>query len=181
MWLADSRSGVTGPVGSNFEEWFAVLLDPRLVLMKEKEAAEAHEGVRYSVRDEGDEVLLTVRAKARGDFRNDYLFNGSIDESDTRREYRFDSATNLLKGLKVYVLDGRREVLVLEVAAVGYNVLVDEKVVVSLPEGYVAGCRWTVCCGYVSVRFGGGDRCSAVSGIPRPPARCGGRYVGRSL
>ena len=110
MWLADSRSGVTGPVGSNFEEWFAVLLDPRLVLMKEKEAAEAHEGVRYSVRDEGDEVLLTVRAKARGDFRNDYLFNGSIDESDTRREYRFDSATNLLKGLKVYVLDGRREV-----------------------------------------------------------------------
>ena len=137
MWLADSRSGVTGPVGSNFEEWFAVLLDPRLVLMKEKEAAEAHEGVRYSVRDEGDEVLLTVRAKARGDFRNDYLFNGSIDESDTRREYRFDSATNLLKGLKVYVLDGRREVLVLEVAAVGYNVLVDEKAVVSLPEGYV--------------------------------------------
>ena len=86
---------------------------------------------------EGDEVLLTVRAKARGDFRNDYLFNGSIDESDTRREYRFDSATNLLKGLKVYVLDGRREVLVLEVAAVGYNVLVDEKAVVSLPEGYV--------------------------------------------
>ena len=139
MWLADSRSGVTGPVGSNFEEWFAVLLDPRLVLMKEKEAAEAHEGVRYSVRDEGDEVLLTVRAKARGDFRNDYLFNGSIDESDTRREYSFDSATNLLKGLKVYVLDGRREVLVLEVAAVGYNVLVDEKAVDPCRRGMCGG------------------------------------------
>ena len=52
-------------------------LDPRLVLMKEKEAPKRTEGVRYSVRDEGDEVLLTVRAKARGDFRNDYLFNGS--------------------------------------------------------------------------------------------------------
>lgn len=138
MWLSGTGYGVRSENGASFEEWFSVLLDPRLVLMKEKEAAERHEGVRYAVRRGDGAIRMTVRAKARGDFDNDYMLNSSIEESDTRREYTFDEATGLLKTLKVYVLHGREKTLVMDVESVEYDTRIDERAVVALPDG----CVW---------------------------------------
>jgi hypothetical protein len=52
---------------------------------------------------------------------NDYLKNKFLDTSDTRRVYRFDTETELLEGVQVYVARSSGEVLVFELQEIEYN------------------------------------------------------------
>lgn len=138
MWFPARNYGYAGSPNSNFEEWFSLLIDPATILYKEKEAASRYKGMKYWISEEGDHLLMTVHAEAMGDFTNNYMLNTSIEESDTRREYIFDRDTKLLKGLKIYVLDGDDEILAVDITDIEYNAPVEVKALAALP----AGCEW---------------------------------------
>lgn len=133
LW-SDGRRGAKGSADTGFEEWFNLLLDPSMVVMREKAALS--EGVKYFVEETADEIVLRADVKARGDFsESDYLMFSSIGESPTRRRIVFDRATGLLKSMKIYVkaFGGKR--LIVDVKSIEYNVPVDEAALVALPAG----------------------------------------------
>ena len=68
--------------------------------------------------------VVTVEAKA-GLPDNDYLKNKSFDTSDTRRVYRFDSQTELLEAVQVYLAGKSGETLIFELSQIDYNQSID--------------------------------------------------------
>jgi hypothetical protein len=65
-------------------------------------------------------AVVTVEASANVP-DNDYLKNKFLDTSDTRRVYRFDTQTELLEGVQVYVHRRFGDVLIFEVQQIEYN------------------------------------------------------------
>lgn len=133
MWIPDLNEGVTAGIDAGFAEWFRILLNPRMILEKEKAAAEKGNG-KYRIRETDSEIHLTIEAKAQGKFTNNYLLNSSVEESDNRREYIFDRETGLIRSLKVFVLEKNRETLVIETTGIIYNAPVDGHLLTALPE-----------------------------------------------
>ncbi len=134
MWNDGKRQGSQGNARTGFEEWFNLLLDPSMVVMREKAALS--DGVKYFVEETADEIVLRANVKARGDFaESDYSMFSSIEESPTRREIVFDRATGLLKSLKIYVkaFGGKR--LIVDLKSIDYNLPVDEAALSALPGG----------------------------------------------
>ena len=127
---ATAPGSATGMAG-----WVAPLLDVGTVFNRERELAR-NEGSRVSVvrktgRDGSPKTVLTVRARAQGDFsQSDYLKNKSILESDNVRVYTFDAATQRLEGIRVYVRSSKGgapremywgDVLVFETTSIEYD------------------------------------------------------------
>lgn len=136
MWTPDGVLAVKGDQNTQFEEWFAVLLDPEMILLREKLATE-DKGTQYTITQKDDEIVMTARVAAKGDFSNPYSLNTSISESDTWREIVFDKQTELVKGLRIYVEDNGREVLIVDMKGVVYDAPVDEAQLTKLPEGVI--------------------------------------------
>ena len=134
MWTPDNSVRVKGGRNANFEEWFRILLDPEMTLLNEKVATE-DKGTKYTVKESGNDIIMTAQVSAKGDFANPYLRNTSIEESDTRREIVFDKQTNLIKSMKIFVKDKSREVLVVDIKSIEYNVPVNQAQLTFLPEG----------------------------------------------
>ncbi|MDP4228372.1 MAG: hypothetical protein Q8910_18630, partial [Bacteroidota bacterium] len=135
LWLPQSDEGIKGGRNSNFIEWFKILLEPEKILMKEQDATKV-KGSKITMKEKNDELLMTITSKAKGNFINDYCKNKSIEESDNRREYTFDSNTKLLKGLKIFILEGKKETLILEIEKIDYNVPIDSSLfTINLPAG----------------------------------------------
>uniref|UniRef100_UPI003FD6F1AF anti-sigma factor family protein n=1 Tax=Alistipes putredinis TaxID=28117 RepID=UPI003FD6F1AF len=101
MWSPEINSGFIMRPGSGAIEDFATLLDPYTLLLREELNFAERRNASYSKQVGPETITLTVEAPAEGDFSNDYLSGTSIDESDTRREYRFDRTTGRLIGLKI--------------------------------------------------------------------------------
>lgn len=135
LWAPLTGDALKADKNTNFIEWFKILLEPEDILMKEKEAT-TQEGSTIRMDEKNDELFMTITSKAQGNFINDYCKNKSINESDNRREYTFDSNTKLLKALKIYILDGKKETLVLVIDKIDYNVSIDPSLfVINLPAG----------------------------------------------
>lgn len=118
---------------AGFVEWMQILLDPVKILRKEKDFATGNDA-KYNINDKGNTIILTVQAKALGDFRNTYALNKSIPESNNRRVYTFDKFTNLLKSFEVYIDSAGREIQVIHLKTIKYNQPVDEAVfIIDLP------------------------------------------------
>jgi len=115
--VADTNAG--------YVEWMKILLNPVQILQTEKENARQN-GAKYQVENKGNIIILTVKAKAMGDFSNSYMLNTSIPESNNSRVYTFDKSTNLLKSLEVYVDSAGKEVQVLVLKTIKYNEPVDD-------------------------------------------------------
>ncbi len=113
-----------GPSPS-FRAWVGRLMDADRVLSGELRRAEAlgwPSSVEKVVGSDGRaKWVVTIEAGAQGDFDNDWLRNRSITGADTRRRYRFDAQTGLLEAIRVWVHDGRRDVLVLACDEIEYN------------------------------------------------------------
>jgi outer membrane lipoprotein-sorting protein len=115
--LTGSATGMAG--------WLAPLLDVQTVFDRERRQA-ASEGSRISVTRRAGKTVLTVRARAQGDFsESDYLRNKSIWESDNVRVYTFDAATRRLEGIRVYVPTPKGDVFVFETTRIEYDRPVD--------------------------------------------------------
>ncbi|WP_295935531.1 hypothetical protein [uncultured Alistipes sp.] len=134
MWIKDIV-GYKGTRSTGFEEWFDVLLSPEMLLLQEK-AATMEKGVKYEVKEVGNEIVMTANVKAKGDFSNDYMLNSSIVESNTRREIVFDKNTQLIKSMKIFVNVKSTEVLVVDIKDIRYNVAIDLAKLTELPAGY---------------------------------------------
>ena len=122
MWSPEINSGFIMRPGSGAIEDFATLLDPYTLLLREELNFAERRNASYSKQVGPKTITLTVEAPAEGDFSNDYLSGTSIDESDTRREYRFDRTTGRLIGLKIEQTDGKTPVTIAELQRIVYDI-----------------------------------------------------------
>jgi outer membrane lipoprotein-sorting protein len=135
MWMPHFNGGSKAGLNANFTEWFKILLNPESVLLKEQ-AGINDKTSEVTLDEKNGEIRMTITSKARGNFINDYCKNRSIEESDNRREYVFSSQTKLIKSLKIYVLDGKKETLILETESIVYNVPINPSLFsLTLPKG----------------------------------------------
>ena len=135
LWLPKTEEAIKAGAEINFTEWLQILLDPANILSKEQKSTK-EKGSKLTINEKNGLLNLTITSKARGNFINDYCKNKSIDESDNRREYTFNNATKLLKGLKIYILDGKKETLIVEITSIDYDLKLDpSKFVINLPAG----------------------------------------------
>ncbi|MDR1984697.1 MAG: hypothetical protein LBQ28_07740 [Prevotellaceae bacterium] len=115
-WMANGLTGFFG----DFEKF----LDPQNILRYEQQLAK-DDGSEISMNENGNQIILTIKSKAKGDFKNDYAKNSSILESDNKRTYTFDRETKLLQALKVEILYNKKYETVFETTSILYNVSVD--------------------------------------------------------
>jgi outer membrane lipoprotein-sorting protein len=140
LWMPEIKNAIKTGLGSGMAEWFHILLDPSNILSLEEETAK-EKNSKISTRDEGGNTYITITSRAEGNFLNNYMQNKSIAESDNRREYVFDSKTKLLQGLKIYLLDKKKETLIFNLDHIDYNTAIDPSTfTISLPEGI----EWSV-------------------------------------
>jgi outer membrane lipoprotein-sorting protein len=133
--IAKVNSYLKAPAGYNVTEYFQILLEPEKVLAKEQNIIKS-DGSKFIMDEKNGQVYLTITSNAKGNFINDYTKNSSIDESDNRREYIFDKETKLLKGLRIFILEGKKETLIVEIESIDYNVDISENLFsLNLPNG----------------------------------------------
>ena len=135
LWIPKLEEGIKAGKNAGFIEWFKLLLDPESILLKEK-ASTTDKDSKFKMEDKDGELHMSITSKARGNFINDYCKNRSIIESDSRREYTFDSKTKLLKGLSIFILGKEKETLILEIEKIDFNVPVNPALfTITLPKG----------------------------------------------
>lgn len=81
--------------------------------------------------------IVTILAKS-GLPDDDYLKNKFIDESDTRRVYRFDALTGMLEGAQYFLTRPSGDVLIFEITSIECNQPIEANVFhLELPENVV--------------------------------------------
>jgi hypothetical protein len=113
-------------VNAGFVEWLHILLTPDKILETEKKLA-AKEKSKYELTESENQFILTVFQKAQGDFSNDYLLNSSVKESDNKRVFYFDKATNLLLAFELFIIENDNDILVMKTNEIKYNETFDSK------------------------------------------------------
>ena len=142
LLLIEPNQAARGGVDTGFVSWLKPLLDVGRVLdgelcLAQEQGSElllTHE----EARDGSSKLVVTVEAKAQGDFTNDWCKNKSISASDNRRVYRFDARTKRLEDLMVCVHGDDECVIVLEIDEIMYNVQLDPSLFeLTLPEDVI--------------------------------------------
>ena len=140
LWMPEIKNAIKTGLDYGMAEWFHILLDPSNILSVEEGTAKQRNS-KISIRDAGGNTYITITSKAEGNFLNNYMLNKTFDESDNRREYVFDSKTKLIQGLKIYLLDKKKETLIFKLDHIEYNTVIDPATfTISLPEGI----NWSV-------------------------------------
>jgi len=118
-----------------FVEWLRILLNPCQIMEAEKKFADEHKA-EYKVELKEGQTILTIKAKAIGDFKNDYLLNKSILESNNIRIYTFDNATNRLKSMQIFIEKNNKSYLVFDMNKIKYDEEIpDDTFRIALPAG----------------------------------------------
>jgi len=129
LLLIRPNHAAKGGINTGFVGWLKPLLDVNKVLDSEVQLAQKQSSELLLTHEKGmdgrDKLLVSVEAKAQGDFTNDWLRNKSISDSDNRRIYTFDAQTKLLETLEVYVHTNAEDVLVLQITEIKYNPDID--------------------------------------------------------
>lgn len=128
------------PPADTLNTWVGRLMEVEEVLESELQQAEQFDWPLTLVEQTGPDgrpvLIVTVEAKARGDFTNDWLKNKLIVTSDNRRVYRFDAETKRLEHLEIWVHAPQGDVLVLQTERVTLNeVFPEELFQLDVPEG----------------------------------------------
>lgn len=105
-------------------EWFRMLFNPSNIIRSESMLAGEKQS-KVVTKETDEEIHMTIVSKAKGTFINNVGRDKSINESDNRREYIFDKKTNLLKSLKVFLLKEEKEILIVNVSSVQYDIAID--------------------------------------------------------
>lgn len=127
LYIRTANTGmkVPQPSPSAFDtEWLQRIAKLSDTLTNELNSALA-KGWKLSLKEERGadgrgKAIVTVEAKT-GLPENDYLKNTFFDASDTRRVYRFDTETELLEGVQLYLATKSGEVLIFELEQIEYN------------------------------------------------------------
>jgi len=127
--ILSSNQAAKGSPNTGFVMWLKDLLDIAKILDHQLELAKEQGSdlllTHEQAQDGHNQLVVTVEAKAMGNFANDYTKNRTIWESDNQRIYRFDEQTKLLEGLDVYVHTAKENVLVLQITEIKYNLDLD--------------------------------------------------------
>jgi outer membrane lipoprotein-sorting protein len=131
-----------GGIDTGFVSWLKPLLDVDQVLDSELRRARLEGEDLLLTHEQGDDgapkLVVTIEAKADGDYANDWLRNKTISDSDHRRVYRFDARTKLLEGLQVFVHAEEEDVLVFEITEIEYDPELDPSLfALDLPEDVI--------------------------------------------
>lgn len=136
LFIKNAGYAIKGDKNAGFVEWLKKLLNPAELFNLEIKNSQQCENCSYTVDKSGSDILLTINSKAKGNFDNPYLKNSSITESDSKILYTFSKEDNLLKGLQVFIINNEKEVLILNIEDIKYNVqLSDNDFNINLPDG----------------------------------------------
>ena len=115
--------------------YLSILLEPKEILQRELDNSLNAEGMEYSVKSEGDEIMLTVHSHLTEKERSyQVLLNRAIETSENIRKYIFDKKTKRLKNLMVYMVVNGKEVEVIRTNRIVYNVEVGIATLLELPS-----------------------------------------------
>ena len=111
-----------GGPGAGFAGWMTLVLKPLDILEKELIFAKANPS-SCSVKESGNQLILTIRVAASGTFTNPWALNSSVPESNSRRVYRFDKQTRMLASMEIFVETGPEDVCVVKLTQTAINPL----------------------------------------------------------
>lgn len=132
MWIDDAKLGWHSSDSTwNILGYLSMLVTPQNILEAEVEQASADDKAEYAIEKKGGDILLTIHSKAYGDFRNAYLLNTSIQESENIRRYKIDAVSKQIKSASVSVVSKRKETEVLRITEIRYGAVDD--CIASLP------------------------------------------------
>lgn len=120
-----------------FGDW-KKFLDPHNILRYEQQSAQ-NDGSEITLKETDEQIILTVKSKAKGDFINDYMKNSSIGTSDNMRVYTFDKETKLIKAMQIQIFYNKKYHTVLETTSISYNTSIDIDKFLERP----ANAEWT--------------------------------------
>lgn len=122
QYMAISGSGyvMKGSPDAGFVSWMKIFLDPANLLESEKELARSRNS-SCSIAEKDGKIVLTIKAKALGNFRNTFALNSSVAESNNTRVYTFSKATMLPESLEVSVEAGQQLIPVIRLEQISYN------------------------------------------------------------
>ncbi len=121
MYIQKSNTATRGGTKTGYIDWLKPLLDPASVVEKEMRAANAGESRLLLMKDTAGSRTVSIERDAKGDFRNAWALNRSIQEAKSTCTYRFDSATGLLTALTVAIETPNGPVTVAEFDRIIYN------------------------------------------------------------
>jgi hypothetical protein len=114
-----------------------LLIEPKTLLENAQKLAKS-KGAKLDLKEDDHKITLTIEAKAQGDFStSNFSKNSSINESDSKQVFVFDKESKLLQGLDISILVGKKYVTILKTTSIEYNVPIDTKRIVNLPENLV--------------------------------------------
>ncbi len=135
LYLPASSYALTAGKNAGFVEWMKHFFEPKEILEREMEFAKSN-NARYEIEKTIDEIILTVKTDALGDFHNNYLKNNSILESDNHRIYTFDKKTMLLKTFEFFIDADGKSTKVIHINNIAYNIPIEAGTfAISLPAG----------------------------------------------
>jgi outer membrane lipoprotein-sorting protein len=126
MWIKPSNYAVkVGPARSAFDtDWLHRIANLSATITDELKNAKAQGWPMQLTTQNGTDgrakSIVTIQT-ASGLPENDYLKNKFMDVSDTRRVYRFDTASERLEGVQIYVRGSAGETLVFELTQIEYE------------------------------------------------------------
>jgi hypothetical protein len=130
IWQGNDRTRapqaiIAGP-DSGCVGWLKPMLDMEHLFTHEIDTARRDGATLTLNRETGSDgqnrAIVTIEAKAKGDFsRDDYARNSSIEESDNTRVYCFDDVSKRLVSMQVFVKVDGKKVLVFEVTTAEYD------------------------------------------------------------
>jgi hypothetical protein len=134
QYMVTSGSGyvLKGSSEIGFVNWMKIFLDPAKLLESEKEFARSHDASCRIDEKEG-KIVLTIKAKAIGNFRNTFALNSSVAESNNTRTYTFNKATMLPESLEVTLEDGSQQIPVIRLEQITYNQPVPDSLLRYIP------------------------------------------------
>jgi len=120
MVISGSGYVMKGNPEAGFVSWMKIFLDPARLLESEKELAHSHNSTSRIDEKDG-KLILTIKAKALGNFRNSFALNSSVEESNNTRVYTFSKATMLPESMEVSVEAGQHDISVIRLERISYN------------------------------------------------------------
>lgn len=126
MWIKPANYAIkVGPARSAFDtDWLHRIANLSATITEDLKNAQAR-GWRMQLAEQPGadgkpKATVTIQTDS-GLPENDYLKNKFIDVSDTRRVYRFDTASERLEAVQIYVRGSTGETLVFELTQIDYN------------------------------------------------------------
>jgi len=135
QYMVTSGSGyvLKGNPENGFVNWMKIFLDPAKLLESEKEFARSHDA-SCRIDEKDGKIILTIKAKALGNFSNTFALNSSVAESNNTRTYIFSKATMLPESMEVTVEKGKQLIPVIRLERIAYNQPIPDTLLRFIPQ-----------------------------------------------